>query len=477
MKQKNPLSKQFSSNIDDTFNIISKIMDLSNDLFCITDENGLILTCTKQFQKRLGYYSFQDLYNKSITEVLKAFDHNIPVNTFADYHQNEKLDFLAVSNNVRPFQVDVTISEIASEASNHPKLIILLNELGKEKSMMDFEQKYVLVMNALQEITAAVYSKLDLSELFNEILEQISRVISFDSASISILEETEFVLVAEKGFLNSKNVVGLRFPVKQSNQIVSPNFQAIESRKSIRLGDVEKEYPYFVHPPEITIRSWMAIPLLTNDGGIGTLNLDSYVNNYFTEEDQWIAELFAAQVTNAIENAMAYKNVEENAKVDPLTGLLNRRYLYKFAELEMSKFHLEKYPVSIIIFDIDKFKIINDSKGHLVGDQVLKTFTEFCSKMLRRDDIFGRYGGDEFVIVMPDVHILEAEQAANRLCANISDHVFLTSKEEMHITASFGVTTIGRGDTISSAFDRADKALFVAKNQGRNQVAVKTPEV
>jgi diguanylate cyclase (GGDEF)-like protein/PAS domain S-box-containing protein len=452
--------------------IISAIMELSSDQLILTDDNGIILSLSKQLLDRLGFSIEKELIGTAITKVLRAYENEHQINSFVDYLEKENLNYSAISRNTGPFSVDVTVKKIRNESSTQSKWLFLLNDFTKDKGLLAFEEKSVLVLNALQEITGAIYSKLDLNELFKEVLEQISRVISFDSASIFLLEGDSFYLVAEKGFMSPQNVIGTKYPIKEADQSVSPNYLAIESRKSIRSGDVEKEYPQFVHPLNITIRSWMTIPLLTKEGGIGTLNLDSFDLNNFTEEDQWIAEIFTAQVANAIENALAYKNVEDDAKIDPLTGLLNRRYLYNFAEHELPKFHPERYPISLIVFDIDKFKSINDTLGHLVGDQILKTVSEYCSSLLRRNDILGRYGGDEFVIVMPNVNIQEAAQAARRLCTNIANREFQTTKEGIHISASFGVATVREGDTITTAFDRADKALFMAKENGRNQVAV-----
>ena len=319
-------------------------------------------------------------------------------------------------------------------------------------------------------ISEAIYSKLELSELMDEILEQISKIIEFDSASISLLEEDLFHIVAQKGFIEPNDVIGLKFPVRLPDNDYSPNYVAISNRKSVRMGNVPAEYPFFVHPPDVTIRSWMTIPLLTRAGGIGTLNLDSYAENSFDEKDQMIAEIFAAQVSIAIENAVKYEDTSDEAKRDSLTGLYRRQHFEKLAKLEINLYNPQSYPICFAMFDIDIFKFINDTYGHPAGDQILKSIADLCLKGLRKNDLIGRYGGDEFVIIMPDVELPEAKTALTRLCELIANHEFQVENDKVHVSASFGLTNYSQRDSIKTVIQRADKALFGAKEHGRNQV-------
>lgn len=361
---------------------------------------------------------------------------------------------------------------IAKNNANDSKYIFYISSCTVEDQIETYESKYSLVKSVFLSLSTALFSKLDLDELLKEILEQVGRVIHFDSASISLLEEDDFKVVAVKGFENPKSVIGLRFAKELNHAVPSPNLKSIQNRKSYRLGDVVNDYPAFVNPPGITIRSWMVIPLLTNDFGIGTLNLDSYSKDAFTAEDQYIGELFAAQVSVAIENSIKFMESEKHAKIDSLTGLLTRRQMLQLSKNELELFDPIDHPLSIILFDIDNFKEINDTRGHLIGDQILKNVADLCLLNMRQKDIFSRFGGDEFIVIMPDSNLEEGKLLADRLCQSIASHEFEVAGINLKITASFGVTSFLPEDTLDCAIIRADKGLYSAKQAGRNQVMI-----
>ena len=119
--------------------------------------------------------------------------------------------------------------------------------------------------------------------------------------------------------------------------------------------------------------------------------------------------------------------------------------------------------------DIDHFKLINDTYGHLTGDTVLKEFTNFCKNNIRKTDTFARWGGEEFVILMSETNIKEAKEMCEKLRIGIEN---LKIDDLPNITASFGLTQMLSNDTQENFFKRADKALYVAKNSGRNRVEI-----
>ncbi len=159
--------------------------------------------------------------------------------------------------------------------------------------------------------------------------------------------------------------------------------------------------------------------------------------------------------------------VEHLARTDALTGILNRRSLFEFAEHQFKRAQRYGHPFAVIIFDIDHFKAVNDDYGHLAGDRVLKTVTTMVQSQIRTMDCFGRYGGEEFVLVLPDSDHRAGSILSDRLrkdLANLPIHPI-----ERPITASFGVAAYEpQDDHIDTLFNRADQALYHAKQSGRN---------
>lgn len=156
------------------------------------------------------------------------------------------------------------------------------------------------------------------------------------------------------------------------------------------------------------------------------------------------------------------------AYTDSLTHIYNRLHFAHFLDAEIDKVKRYGGCFSIIFFDLDNFKDVNDKYGHLVGDDVLEKLTEIVSKANRSADIFARYGGEEFIILAPETNLSGASIHAERLRNDIEQYEFPTAG---HITSSFGVAEFNvEEDSVESILERADKALYMAKEYGRNRV-------
>lgn len=160
---------------------------------------------------------------------------------------------------------------------------------------------------------------------------------------------------------------------------------------------------------------------------------------------------------------------QRNALTDALTGLLNRHALYPILNKELDRAVRYARPFSIILFDIDEFKAVNDNYGHLEGDMVLKELSKLVNGLLRKTDYAGRWGGEEFLLILPETDTAEALMLAERIRMKIEDTFFT---EVYNITASFSVAAYRTSQNLEALLECADKALYQAKNNGRNQVIV-----
>lgn len=161
------------------------------------------------------------------------------------------------------------------------------------------------------------------------------------------------------------------------------------------------------------------------------------------------------------------EQLEKLATTDDLTQAYNRRKVYDMAEHELLRTSRYKYDLSILILDIDHFKRINDNHGHDIGDKTLTQFAQNVKNMIRQTDIFGRIGGEEFIIILPSTSIAEAKTFAERIREFIAISEYPTVGK---ITVSIGGAEFTDGDDIESLVKRADDALYEAKNNGRNRV-------
>lgn len=165
------------------------------------------------------------------------------------------------------------------------------------------------------------------------------------------------------------------------------------------------------------------------------------------------------------------KDLEEQTKTDPLTGAFNRKGIEEAVTLGLADWRRERKPLSVIMFDLDHFKKLNDTCGHAVGDRVLTQLSSLVKENVRNGDRFARWGGEEFVLVCSNTDLTDAKQIAEKLCALISAQDFGDTSGQT-VSASFGVASLCEGESLDELFDRVDKALYEAKERGRNGVVV-----
>jgi diguanylate cyclase (GGDEF)-like protein len=166
----------------------------------------------------------------------------------------------------------------------------------------------------------------------------------------------------------------------------------------------------------------------------------------------------------------AISTIEQLAIIDDLTQVFNRRQMYKILNDQKALGDRGIHPFSICIFDLDHFKIVNDTFGHSAGDIVLKTVAQEAQKNLRNIDHIARYGGEEFILILTNMETREAMICAERIREMIKELVFENMPEKFRITISVGVTEYQSGEFIQDAINRADKALYRAKANGRDRV-------
>lgn len=356
-------------------------------------------------------------------------------------------------------QEEITICEQASA------LIALA--LEKFQAVEEAKRRAIKSEN-LRKASAAINETLESDKAVTRILEQLKLVIPYDSASVQLVEGNELKIVGGSGFTMLKEVLEMRFPIPGDN----PNTVVIETGKPYILGDAPSKYKAFRELQNNHILSWLGVPLIAQDKIIGLLAIDSSEPNSFTDEDVDLALIFADQVAVALENARIFEEKQEQAIIDPLTKIYNRRGLLELGKKEFEKAVSLKKKFSAIMADVDKFKSINDSYSHDVGDKVLQEFASRCKSCIRDIDLVGRYGGEEIVLLLPNTDLELGVNIANRLLNLIANTPFKISENlELNVTASLGVACIDANTlNLDVLINRADQAMYIAKHKGRNQV-------
>jgi len=217
------------------------------------------------------------------------------------------------------------------------------------------------------------------------------------------------------------------------------------------------------------------IPIVYNNKTKGIIILKNGDINLYTDYVEKIAINIAAQTGIAFENARLFSGLRELADVDGLTGLYNRRHFFELAQYEFDKCKAKKESLALVMMDLDHFKSINDTYGHSFGDEVLKELSVRCKRIIRNKDIIGRYGGEEIILIMPQIDKESLVSITEGLRRAVEEEAFTHEGISVKVTMSLGVALMHDGiSNLEQLNQIADQALYEAKGNGRNQVVIKS---
>lgn len=250
----------------------------------------------------------------------------------------------------------------------------------------------------------------------------------------------------------------------------------VQHKRSLLIRDALKESRSLsmsiVGQPKAS-RSWMGAPMEAGAHLLGIIAVASYRAHVYTERDLELLENIAQQAAIAIDNAYHHAQVEQQSRLDSLTQIYNHGYFLVFLNEYTQNARLNHAPLSLMMLDIDYFKQYNDNYGHLIGDQVLLRVVETIRANVRSTDIIGRWGGEEFAVMLPDANGQQANQIAERIRQSLSE-IVLYDHHQKPIpapTASFGIAICPHESwDPESLVHLADLRLYQAKGRGRNQV-------
>ena len=320
-------------------------------------------------------------------------------------------------------------------------------------SLYDNAKSAVKRLSTLYDVTTALSSILTLDQLFKEIVQIVRKKLEYKTVGILLLDEDRRYLRVKQGV--GYTALDLR-SVKIDVNTEGVTGLAVKEERPILVADVREEPRYI---GERRSKSELAVPLLTKDGVKGVLDVESDGAGSLSGEDVKLLTSLATFIATAIDNAELYEKTIKMAITDELTGAYNYRYLKDRLAEELKKAREGKSKLSLLMLDLDNFKEINDSRGHSEGDEVLRSLGQKLRTGLRKDDVFTRYGGDEFMVILPETDKQEAIKIAHRLKRIV---------EENRLRTSIGVATYP--DDSQHLIEAADKALYRAKEKGKDLV-------
>jgi diguanylate cyclase (GGDEF)-like protein/PAS domain S-box-containing protein len=318
-------------------------------------------------------------------------------------------------------------------------------------------------IEALLDTSEVLNSTLNLDNLMDRILENTDRVLPSDTGAILLLEKGYLKVVRSRGYIEKGlNDITLNPPFLLSER---PNMNRMfETGQPIAISDTTISQGWNPLPQNHWVKSYIGVPLKVHGQVIGFISLFSGTVNFYSINDAERLKPFANQAAIALENARLYSETQLKADTDELTGLKNRRSFFEMGSREIERAIRFKHPLAALMIDLDNFKDVNDNFGHPVGDRLLKELADVFKGKLRNVDLIARYGGDEFIVLLPENDIKAATDVAERICHSIA-------KIKAKVTASIGVAILDKGmTTLSALVEHADRALYNAKKFGKNRI-------
>ncbi|MBF0186864.1 MAG: diguanylate cyclase [Magnetococcales bacterium] len=365
-----------------------------------------------------------------------------------DGGSQNSMDAVEAAEEEKTFHIDIkTPDAIGRAADAYNDLVDALRRANR-------------VENAIGAFSRALSSKLDLARLPKLALDTLFENTNAVAGVIYIVREGELEMMASHGLRDVESI-------SDSDHV----------RRAQRVGQIQRVlYPEDVkvealladfHPREVLV-----LPIDFKDTSLGILVLAA--PEPFPEDIEWLLSVFRQNFGLALKNALAHDHLQQIAALDALTGVYNRHFGFSRLSEEFNRAVRTGSALGIIMLDVDHFKPVNDTYGHMVGDRVLVQVAKTARRALRDGDILVRFGGEEFLAILPGASNKDSQDVAERIRHMVAETQVKDGEQEITVTVSLGVTSYPRSD-IEHKEDLvrlADDALYTAKTQGRNRVVM-----
>lgn len=368
---------------------------------------------------------------------------------------------------------EICLSQLTDDAGNRLGYLVMFRDVSAQKRAELLEREQRLLAESLSQAALTFTKTLDVEETLNRILDEVAAILPNQLACIQMVDDHGSASIM--GFRGQADpetaewmkttrpevakTPGLSWMADTGQALIIPDLlEPGESGNMLKFG-----------------RSYLGAPVRVKDNVIGFINLCHEQPNFYTPTHLKKLQAFADLAAVVIENTRLFQMTQELANTDGLTSVNNRRYFFVLAIKEVRRSIRFKKDLSLLMMDLDYFKEINDTYGHQVGDSVLKHLGELFRTALREVDIPGRYGGDEFAIILPETSEQNAVIMGNRLLELIRESEIPTEAGPIRFTASFGLSSLDdHHGSFEDLLQEADRALYLAKQKGRNRLEIYT---
>lgn len=351
----------------------------------------------------------------------------------------------------------------------------------KYNTISEEVQEYKELYNKIERISKIgrkITSNLDIEKAIYMIYDEVEKIVPTDTFGIALYEENKNML-NYKLFVENGRQRSLKDQELEEGK--SLGVYCFNRKSELLINDITKEYSKYIYKSKLNMeqifnctKSIIYIPLIVNGKAIGVMSVQSYKKNAYKMSDLNELRILSSYIAIALENGKLFNKVNYLANNDTLTETLNRNEILKIGNKLVNEKYKLNYKLSIGMMDIDYFKRINDIYGHQIGDIILKDVAKIVKNNLRESDYIGRYGGEEFLILLTNTGINKAQMVGERIRKAVEDYSYeLKNKKMVKVTVSLGFFEFDKpNNSFYEGIKKADKALYKAKEYGRNRVII-----
>jgi diguanylate cyclase (GGDEF)-like protein/PAS domain S-box-containing protein len=371
-----------------------------------------------------------------------------------------------------PRYLEVHISPLLDRQKNFAGRLVIFRDITERHLTKLKLARNVEELQVVNRISLVVSAGLDMERILRALHEQCSQVAAVDVFYVALCEQNSSLVNIPIYYDDGHFLTGASRDLSETPGLIG---SVINSRATLYLPDNEKNVTHPVLKPGAQTRgparSYVGIPLTVRNQIIGVMSVQNRRPNAFSEEQIRLLERIALQAAIAIENARLYAQEQRLAIIDELTGIYNYRGLIELGNREIERARRFTHPLSVLFFDIDGFRNLNNTYSHTAGNLVLKAVVGRCSSILRSIDVFVRFGGDEFVVLLPETDVMNAEAVAKRLVDVVSASAINTPYGDLRVTISVGVSFLTDVNMdLLALIERANQAEHHSKKSPQAKV-------
>ena len=459
-------------------NFLDRILEESNDAIVQVDLRGNVVSWNKGAERIFGiprddavsrlFYELPIIppeRRDDIREMISRVGRGEQVHVFEVECRNREGDHL---------EMLLSASPARDQYGNIVGLVAFSKDISEQKKQLEQLARQNRSLIIMRDVVRSLSREVGLGDICTKGLEKLLEVLRLDVGRLYLFDAADSRLhnVAQRGFEHEGEE-----PVDVTSAVTGeegPLSSAVAYRQTMLTsdrGNLHLEHPHLASRTIADVSSVLTKPLTIGDDIIGAIQVVGFDDRRFSVEDQSIFHAVTDELAVALRHARMLEESSRMAITDPLTGLYNYRFTHDVLRKRLSEARRRKRALSLVMVDVDGLHDINERHGREVGDQVLRQFGKVLTASVRISDIVARYGGDEFIVLLPETQLSDAVMLAERMAANVAEAEWPTRDGEMTVTASLGVASFPEAGTqMQMLLKAADAALYHAKQGGRNTV-------